>query len=84
MPKAWKGPQIIEGGEGSIERICGMQLEMSLAPLYDGETLIGDMISFLSEKKYALVSIEPVYCDIKSHELLEVDGIFLEKGSALP
>ncbi len=76
--------QIIEGGEGSMDRICGMQLEMSLAPLYQGETLIGDMIGFLSEKNYALVSIEPAYWDLVTHELLQVDGIFLEKGSALP
>ena len=76
--------QIIEGGEGSMDRICGMRLEMSLAPLYQGETLIGDMIGFLSEKNYALVSIEPAYWDLVTHELLQVDGIFLEKGSALP
>ena len=76
--------QIIEGGEGSLDRICGMQLEMSLAPLYEGETLIGDMIGFLSEKNYALVSIEPAYWDATTHELLQVDGIFLEKGSAGP
>ena len=76
--------QIVEGSEGSIDRICGMQLEMSLAPLYEGETLFGDMIDLLSKKNYALVSMEPVYRDGATHELLQVDGIFLKKGSALP
>lgn len=76
--------QIIEGGEGSLHRICGMQLEMSVAPLYEGETLMGDMIGFLSEKNYALISIEPAYWVFVTHELLQVDGLFLARGSALP
>jgi FkbM family methyltransferase len=71
---------IIEGCENSMERICGIELEMSMAPLYEGETLIGDMINFLSKKNYALISIEPVYRDVGTHELLQVDGIFVRKG----
>ena len=71
---------VIEGGENSLNRICGIELEMSLVPLYEGEMLIGGMIDLLSKKKYALVSIKPVYRDVSTHELLQVDGIFFQQG----
>jgi FkbM family methyltransferase len=71
--------QIIEGADGSLERIWGMQLELSLVPLYQGETLIGDMINLLSEKDYALLSIEPAYRDGASHEVLQVDAMFFRR-----
>jgi FkbM family methyltransferase len=72
---------VIEGAEESLNRICGMQLEMSLVPLYDGEMLIGDMINLLRDKGYTLVAIEPSFRDRATLELLQVDGIFFRKQS---
>ena len=76
--------QVIEGAENSLDRIWVIQLEMSLVPLYEGETLIGDLIDLLSRKNYGVVSLEPVWRDVTTHELLQVDGIFYRKGSPLP
>jgi hypothetical protein len=49
---------------------------MSLVPLYDDELLFGEMHGLLSEKSYTMVSIEAVYSDRISGQLLQVDGIY--------
>jgi FkbM family methyltransferase len=70
---------VIDGAENSLERIRGIQLEMSLVPLYEGETLIGEMIGLLSRKQFGLLSLEPVWRAAGTHELLQVDGIFFRR-----
>ena len=71
--------QIIDGCKQSLSKVCGMQLEMSLVPLYEGEMLMGDMIDLLLKRNYALLSIEPVYRDAVTHEILQMDGIFIRR-----
>jgi Methyltransferase FkbM domain len=68
--------KVIKGAEESLARIGTIQLEMSLVPLYDGELLFGEMHGLLSEKGYCLVSIEAVFTDRISGQLLQVDGIY--------
>ena len=46
---------VIEGAKNSLDSVIGIQLEMSLVPLYEGELLLADMINSLSQKGYTLV-----------------------------
>ena len=68
--------RIIEGAEASLEKIIGVQMEVSLTPLYEGEILLPEMINFMSDKGYELMSIEPVFNDPSTGQLLQVDCIF--------
>lgn len=68
--------RVISGADEALARIGTIQLEMSLVPLYDEELLFGEMHSLLSEKGYSMVSIEAVYSDRTSGQLLQVDGIY--------
>ncbi|CAC9535032.1 hypothetical protein [uncultured Gammaproteobacteria bacterium] len=68
--------RVIQGSELSLERIDTIQLEMALIPLYQDEMLFNDMCNLLYSKGYILVSIEPVFTDEASGQLLQVDGIF--------
>ncbi|CAB5497321.1 hypothetical protein AZO1586R_579, partial [Bathymodiolus azoricus thioautotrophic gill symbiont] len=52
------------------------QLEMALIPLYQDEMLFNDMCNLLYSNGYILGSIEPVFTDETSGQLLQVDGIF--------
>jgi FkbM family methyltransferase len=71
--------QILEGARGSLDRIVGIQVEMSLLPLYAGETLIGEMIPFLSELGYNLRATQPAFVDPVTKQLWQLDGIFFKK-----
>jgi len=68
--------RVLKGADNSLKHIDTVQMEMSLVPLYDGETLFNDMYMFMSGRGYSLISIEPIFSDPKSGQIMQVDGIF--------
>lgn len=67
---------VLLGAEQSMKSIAGVEMELSLSPLYQGETLLADMIGTMSGKGYALMSIAPAFADPKTGQLLQVDAMF--------
>ena len=67
---------VVEGAGGALGRIRGVQLEMSLVPLYEGEMLLSDAIPFMAERGFVLMGIEPGASDGRTGQLLQVDGLF--------
>ena len=72
--------RILSNAGSSLDKIDTIQLEMSLMPLYAGETLLPEMARWLYEKGYVLVGLEPGHADSKCGQLLQVDGIFHRFG----
>lgn len=72
---------IIKGAENSLDKITGIQLEVSLIPLYKDEALLADMVDYMSTKNYTLMSLEPGYGDPSTGQLLQVDCIFFRQNT---
>jgi len=72
---------IIDGAENVLDRISGIQMELSLVPLYEGETLLGDMINYMQARNYILMSVEPTYGNSDTGQLLQVDCLFFHGES---
>jgi hypothetical protein len=53
-----------------------IQIEMSLAPLYAGQALFGDLYAELTGAGFTLVGLESNFVDPRTGQLLQVDGIF--------
>tara|TARA_Y100001970_G_C14190589_1_gene835118 strand:- start:1097 stop:1813 length:717 start_codon:yes stop_codon:yes gene_type:complete len=70
---------VLKGSKNSLEFIKGIQIEMSLKPLYKGSLLYLDMIKYLQKYNFELVSLENGFSNHKTGELLQVDGIFFKK-----
>ncbi|MCG6872228.1 MAG: FkbM family methyltransferase [Gammaproteobacteria bacterium] len=68
--------KVLEGARSSLESITGVQLEMSLLPLYRGETLFPEMLAYMGERGFSLQLIEPGFSDRRTGRLLQLDGIF--------
>lgn len=68
--------QVIEGATGVLPQIKGIQLEMSLVPLYAGEPLYREMINKIESLGYTLHDINPSFADSKTGRTYQVDGIF--------
>lgn len=68
----------LEGAEKSLEYIKGIQIEMSLVPLYEGSLLFSEMKLLLEKKGFELYSLESGFTDPESGRLLQVDGIFFK------
>lgn len=71
--------KVLEGAKQSLENIQLIQLEMSLIPLYENELILADMIKFLEQRKFELVSLENGFINDETGQLLQVDGIFVNK-----
>ncbi len=69
--------QVIAGANRTLPHIKGIQLEMSLASLYEGELVLQDMLALMQQQNYSLHSVIPGYADLKTGRLLQMDGIFV-------
>lgn len=67
---------ILEGARESLNLIQGIQIEMSLEPLYAGEKLICEMIYYLFERGFKLMSIEPGSVNNSTGQMFQVDGVY--------
>jgi FkbM family methyltransferase len=68
--------QILEGAGSALAGVVGLQLEMSLVPLYEGESLMSDMLAYLQALGFELMSLESGYTDPQTGRMLQLDGIF--------
>jgi FkbM family methyltransferase len=68
--------EVLAGGERALEQIVGLQLEMSLVPLYGGQALFADLLEWVTRRGFTLMSLEPGFADERTGQLLQVDGVF--------
>jgi FkbM family methyltransferase len=68
---------VINGALASLRRIKLVQLETSFYPVYVGERLAGEMIGFLGQLGFRVVSVEPGWEDPVTAELLQADVILV-------
>jgi FkbM family methyltransferase len=57
-------------------RICGLQLEMSIEPLYEGGWLYDDVLHWAQEHRFTLSRIIPGFTDRRSGRMLQADALF--------
>jgi len=67
---------VLDGAAGLLSEIHGIQIEMSLVPLYKGQALYQELIHRLSSAGFYLWNIVPGFSDPKSGRLLQMDGVF--------
>jgi FkbM family methyltransferase len=67
---------VLEGAEVLLNRIRGIQLEMSLVPLYKEQILYKETINWLESKGFELWSVMPGFVDQTSGRMLQMDGVF--------
>jgi len=71
---------VIDGAIESLSRVSIIQLEMSIVPLYKNEMLFLEMIKYIEEKGFQLYSLENGHYNRNTGQLLQVDGIFVNKA----
>ena len=71
---------VIDGAIESLKKISIIQLEMSIVPLYKNEIPFMEMFNYIESKGFQLFSLENGSYNRKSGQLLQVDGIFVNKN----
>ncbi len=67
---------VLAGAEGLLPRILGIQVELSVVRLYDGQVLYLEMIQWLLARGFELWGVMPGFVDAKSARMLQFDGVF--------
>jgi hypothetical protein len=67
---------VLAGATQTLGNTAALQLEMSLLPLYEGETLMPQMHANLAAQGFELWDLEPSFRDPATGRLLQIDGIF--------
>lgn len=68
--------EVLAGATQSLDNILGLQLEMSLEPLYEGQVLFQKMLEWVYERGFTLAALEPGFSDETTGQLLQMDGVF--------
>jgi hypothetical protein len=68
--------EVLQGASALLPHITGMQLELSLVPLYEGEHLFDPMLHEIQDRGFQLWSLVPGLTNKNTGRLLQVDAIF--------
>lgn len=71
---------VLDGARNSLPRIIGLQVELSLTPLYQGEALWRELVDRLEGEGFDLRFVLPGYYDRHLHRMLQIDGLFFRHG----
>jgi hypothetical protein len=72
--------EVLRGAAEVLPRIDAIQLEMSLIPLYEGESEFVDQLVAMKSMGYVLWQLEPGFLDERVGRLLQVDGTFVREN----
>lgn len=74
--------EVLHGADKILCGLCGVQLELSLLPLYQGEKPFRFMLDFMESKGFELYSLASVFADETTGREIQLDEIFVRAGGA--
>lgn len=72
--------QVLDGATASLPTLAAVQLEMSLATIYEGQKLFGALLTRMTTAGFSLYALEPGYADPRTGQLLWCDGVFVRES----
>ncbi|HEY3432239.1 MAG TPA: FkbM family methyltransferase [Rhodocyclaceae bacterium] len=72
--------EVLAGAKDILPHLVGLQLELSLVPLYEGQPDYIEMIQRIQEKGFELFGLDPEFYDARTSRLLQVDAIFCRQS----
>ncbi|UUO02941.1 FkbM family methyltransferase [Mycolicibacterium novocastrense] len=72
---------VLAGARETLAQSCvGIQLELSMVPLYDGGMLYREALDFAEQHGFALMGIIPGFTDVRNGRMLQADGVFFRES----
>jgi FkbM family methyltransferase len=70
---------VLEGAALTLDRFGALRTEMTLVPLYDGQSLLPEMIEYLGDHGFDLWYVDPGWVEPDTKRMLQLDGVFFRK-----
>lgn len=74
--------EVLAGASDVLAACVGLQLELSLTPLYGGGMLIDEAVSWAYQHGFRLAVVEQGYAS-PSGQILQIDGVFLRERAVV-
>jgi FkbM family methyltransferase len=74
--------EVLMGARQTLARVHGVQLELSLVPLYAGQKLLTELAAEITAHGFELWASYPTFCDERSGRLLQVDATFFRPAAS--
>jgi hypothetical protein len=71
--------RVLRGASGMMDRIVGLQVVLSLVPLYEGQLLFENLLEQIKSAGFELWGLWPEFTDPQSGRLLQVDATFFRQ-----
>jgi FkbM family methyltransferase len=71
--------EVLKGAAELLPRIYGLQIELSIAPLYLGQPSFTQLIDYIHGMDYELWNLYPGFSSPTTGRLLQIDAIFLRR-----
>ncbi|HVI25616.1 MAG TPA: FkbM family methyltransferase [Xanthomonadaceae bacterium] len=68
--------RVLAGASAVLAQARGVQLELSLVSLYEGQQLFEPLMDHLSRTGFSVWAIWPGFCDAATGRMLQVDAVF--------
>jgi FkbM family methyltransferase len=74
--------EVLAGAHRVLKNVSAMQLELSVAPLYQGAPDVRRILELCDDLGFQLHGLIPGFFEEKTGRLLQMDGLFLRVGAA--
>ena len=74
---------VFKGAERALQHARGIHIEVSFAPVYDGEAYYLDMLQYLREKGFALYCFSPISSKFRYGQVTQMDAILFRDPQLL-
>lgn len=71
---------VLDGASQTLDRVVGIQLEISLVALYEGAPTMNETLTRMEGLGLRLTDVEPNFFEPETGELLQMDAVFLRPG----
>jgi hypothetical protein len=73
--------KVLAGAHSLLKDTIGLQMEISLAPLYQGQPTFGELLNTMSRSGFEIFGFVPGFVDPATGRMLQIDGVFFRSAS---
>ena len=73
--------KVLAGAASLLKNTIGLQMEISLAPLYQGQSTFGELLNTMSSSGFEIFGFVPGFVDPASGRMLQIDGVFFRSDT---
>jgi FkbM family methyltransferase len=72
--------EVLSGAEKVLTRTVAIQIELSIAPMYEGAPTFLEMVAYLHDKGFEMFNLAPAFKDKRTGRVLQFDGFFVRSN----